>query len=166
MNRASIDGDPAGKKPSLLGCPLNGARSPRIVIAHRPTLRDHLHGAWWPYTTDIERELAPMLATVASRFRAVVGVMLNRDEWPTAALNWLPAQAGRLKISWYGLPESHLVVLHCSAQRRIALLLLPPDTPEEIAVTAALMASTPGNGLTANEILAIARAQANPTATR
>jgi hypothetical protein len=140
-------------------------RSPRIVIAPRPTLRDHLHGAWWPYTTDIEHELAPMLAAVASRFRAVAGVMLNRDEWPTAALNWLPAQAGRLKISWYGLPESHLVVLHCSEQRRIALLLLPPDTPEEIAVTATLMASAPGNGLTTNETLTIARAQANATTT-
>ncbi len=142
------------------------ARELRLVIAHRPTLRDHLHGAWWPYTTDIERELAPMLAAAASRFRAVVGVMLNRDEWPTATLGWLPAQPGRLKISWYGLPESHLVVLHCSERRRIALLLLPPDTPEEIAVTATLMASTAGNGLTTNETLTIARAQANPTTTR
>jgi hypothetical protein len=141
-------------------------RSPRIVIAPRPTLRDHLHGAWWPYTTDIEHELAPMLAAVASRFRAVAGVMLNRDEWPTAALNWLPAQAGRLKISWYGLPESHLVVLHCSEQRRIALLLLPPNTPEGVAVTATLMASAPGNGLSTMETLLIARAQADPTTTR
>jgi hypothetical protein len=142
------------------------ARDPRVVIAHRPTLRDHLHGAWWPYTTDIEHELAPMLAAVSSRFRAVVGVMLNRDEWPTAALDWLPARAGRLKISWYGLPESHLVVLHCSERRRIALLLLPPDTPEEIAVKATLMASAAGNGLTTNETLTIARAQASPTLTR
>jgi Family of unknown function (DUF5994) len=165
-NEPGIDGNPTGKKPSLPGCPVIAARSPRIVIAQRPTLRDHLHGAWWPYTTDIEHELAPMLAAVVPRFRAVVGVMLNRDEWPTAALNWLPAHAGRLKISWYGLPESHLVVLHCSEQRRISLLLLPPDTPEEIAVTATLMASTPGNGLTTNETLSIAREQANPTTAR
>jgi Family of unknown function (DUF5994) len=142
------------------------ARSLRLVIAPRPTLRDHLHGAWWPYTTNIEHELAPMLAAVSSRFRAVVGVMLNRDEWPTAALGWLPAQAGRLKISWYGLPESHLVVLHCSERRRIALLLVPPDTPEAVAVTATLMASAPGNGLTTNQTLTIARAQADPATTR
>jgi hypothetical protein len=142
------------------------AREPRLVIAQRPTHRDHLHGAWWPYTSDIEHELAPMLAAVASRFRAVVGVMLNRDEWPTATLNWQPAQAGRLKISWYGVPERHLVVLHCSERRRIALLLLPPDTPEEVAVTATLMASAPGNGLTTNETLAKARAQADAAAVR
>jgi hypothetical protein len=165
-NEPGIDTNPTGTKPSLPGYPMIAARSPRIVIAQRPTLRDHLHGAWWPYTTDIEHELAPMLAAVASRFRAVAGVMLNRDEWPTAALNWLPVRAGRLKISWYGLPESHLVVLYCSEQRRIALLLLPPDTPEEIAVTATLMASAPGNGLTTNETLTIARAQANPATTR
>ena len=161
-----IDAKPTGKRPSLPSCAVIAAREPRLVIAHRPTLRDHLHGAWWPYTTEIEHELAPMLAAVASRFRAVVGVMLNRDEWPSAALGWLPAHAGRLKISWYGLPESHLVVLHCSEQRRIALLLLPPDTPEQIAVTATLMASAPGNGLTTNETLTIARAQAKSTTTR
>lgn len=141
-------------------------REPRLVIARRPTRRDHLQGAWWPYTTDIERELAPMLAVVAPRFRAVVGVMLNRDEWPTTPLGWQPGRPGKVKISWYGLPEQHLVVLHCSEQRRIALLLLSPDTPEEIAVTATLMASAPGNALTTNETLAKARAQANATTAR
>lgn len=143
---------------------MSTARETRLVIAQRPTRRDHLHGAWWPYTTDIERELAPMLAAVAARFRDVLGVMLNRDEWPFASLGWQPAHPGKAKISWYGLPEQHLVVLHCSGQRRIALLVLPPDTPEQIALTATLMASAPGNLLTTNETLAKARAQANTAA--
>jgi hypothetical protein len=52
-----------------------------LVIAQRPTRRDHLHGAWWPHSSDIDQELAPMLALVAARFGAVFGVMLNRDEW-------------------------------------------------------------------------------------
>ena len=130
------------------------AREPRLVITQHPTRRDHLHGAWWPYSTDIDLELAPMLAAASGRFRAVLGVTLNREEWPDARASGQLAGVGRTKLSWYGLAEPHLVVLHCSDQRRIALLLLPPDTPEQVALTATLMASTPGNGLTTIETLA------------
>lgn len=135
-------------------------RELRLVIAQRPSRRDHLHGAWWPRTTDIELELAPMLSAVATRLHAVLGVMLNRDEWPTMPPTGPPARSGAAKVSWYGLPEPHLVVLHFGNYRRIALLALPPDTPEQIAVTAILMASTPGNALTADQTLAKARARA------
>jgi hypothetical protein len=38
---------------------------------------------------------------------------------------------------------------------------VPPDTPEVIAVTATLMASAPGNTLTAYQTLTKARAQPN-----
>lgn len=135
-------------------------RAPRLVISHRPTRRDHLHGAWWPYSTDIDREIAPVLATVAARFRVVLGVMLNRDEWLGAPLGAPPQSVGRVKVSWYGLTEPHLMVLRCGDARRIALLVLPPDTPEPIALSATLLASAPGNSLTTNETLARARVQA------
>ena len=139
-------------------------REPRLVVAQRPTRRDHLHGAWWPYSTDIERELAPVLTAVAARFRVVLGVMLNRDEWPGAPLGCQSAGNGRVKISWYGLLEPHLMVLHCGDARRIALLVLPPETPEPIALSATLMASAPGNALTTDETLARAHAQASSAA--
>jgi hypothetical protein len=134
---------------------------PRLVIARRPSRRDHLHGAWWPYTTNIELELAPMLTEVAARFPTVLGVMLNRDEWPSVPPVTPPIRAGNAKISWYGLPEPHLMVLRCGQYRRIAILVLPPDTPEAIAVMATLLASAPGNALTTKQTLAKARAQAN-----
>ena len=131
----------------------------RLVIASRPSLRDHLHGAWWPHTNNIDAELAPLLTAVACRFHAVLGVMLNRDEWPTLQPSGHPIRVGTTKISWYGLPESHLVVLHCSSYRRIALLVVPPETPEQFAVTATLIASAPGNALTAGQTLAKASSQ-------
>jgi Family of unknown function (DUF5994) len=119
-------------------------RDTRLVIAERLTRRDHLHGAWWPYTTNIERELAAMLKLAITRSRAVLGVTLNRDEWPGAPLLLQPLATSSPKISWYGLTEPHLAMLHCGGHNRIALLVLPPDAPEEIALTAMLMASTPG----------------------
>ncbi|HZC73006.1 MAG TPA: DUF5994 family protein [Jatrophihabitans sp.] len=128
-------------------------RDTRLVIAERPARRDHLHGAWWPYTTDIERELTPMLKLALTRLRAVIGVALNRDEWPGAPLVLHPLATSSPNISWYGLTESHLAVLHCGGHNRIALLVLPPDTPEEVALTAMLMAAAPGNCLTTTETL-------------
>lgn len=132
-------------------------REPRLVLAQRPTRRDRLHGAWWPRTTDIEQELEPMLSVLCARFNVVLGVMLNRDEWPGALLAGQSARVGKAKISWYGLAEPHLVVVVCGDGRRIALLLLPPETPEQIALTASLMASASGNALGTDETLAKAR---------
>jgi hypothetical protein len=135
----------------------------RLVIAERPARRNHLHGAWWPYTTDIERELAPMLSLAVTRVGAVLGLALNRDEWPGAPLVPQPPANSRTKISWYGLTEPHLATLHCGGHNRIALLVLPPDAPEQVALTAMLMASAPGNCLTTTETLARAREGVQPT---
>lgn len=135
----------------------------RLVIAERPARRDHLHGAWWPYTTDIERELAPMLRLAVTRLSAVLGVALNRDEWPGAPLHLQPLATSSPKISWYGLTEPHLAMLHCGGHNRIALLVLPPDTREQVALAAMLMASTPGNCLTTTETLTRARQHVQPT---
>jgi hypothetical protein len=135
-------------------------REPRLVIAQRPTRRDHLHGAWWPYSSDIDQELAPMLAFVGARFGAVFGVMLNRDEWPDVVVTGYQARVGKPKLSWYGLAEAHQMVLRCDRSRCLALLVLPPDTPEPVALSATLMACAPGNALTTEETLSRAWAEA------
>lgn len=138
---------------------VSGQPHTRLVIAKRLARRDHLHGAWWPYSTDIERELSPMLTTAVTRLPDVRGVALNRDEWPGAPLVLYHQSAAKPKISWYGLTEPHMAVLHCGGHNRLslALLLLPPDTPEDVALTAMLMAAAPGNCLTTTETLNGAR---------
>lgn len=137
-------------------------RDTRLAIAERPGRRDHLHGAWWPYTTDIEHELGPMLWRALTSTHAVLGVTLNRDEWPGAPLHPQPLSTRNPKISWYGLTEPHLAMLHCGGHQ-IALLVVPPDTPEEVAVTATLMTMAPGNGLTTTETMTRARERVQPT---
>ena len=145
---------------------MTASRHTRLVIAERPARRDHLQGAWWPHTADIEAELAPMLKLAVTRLHAVLGVTLNRDEWPGAPLLLQPLATRSPKIGWYGLAEPQLAILHCAGHNRIALLVLPPDTPEEVAVTAMLMAAAPGNCLTTTETLARAREHAPLRAVR
>jgi hypothetical protein len=136
------------------------ATEPRLVIAEHPALRDHLHGAWWPRTTDITNELAPLLRVVAARVRSVLSVALNRDEWPDAPLALQATVTGRVKVTWYGLTEPHLMILRLDHQRRFAVLVVPPDTAEDVALTAMLMASQSGNDRTTTDLLAHARAAA------
>lgn len=133
---------------------------PRLVIAEHPALRDHLHGAWWPRTTNISNELAPLLRVVAARVRSVVSVALNRDEWPDAPLALQATVTGRVKVTWYGLTEPHLMILRLDRQRKFSLLVVPPDTAESVALTAMLMSSQPGNDRTTTDLLAYARAAA------
>jgi len=61
---------------------------------------------------------------------------------------------------WYGVTEPHQMVLLCDRSRRLALLVLPPDTPGPVALTATLMARAPGNALSTDETLNRAHAEA------
>jgi hypothetical protein len=126
----------------------------RLLMAEHPALRDHLHGAWWPRSADISRELPPLLHAVATRGPTVLGVALSRAEWPDAPLEVHTSIAGRVRVSWYGLSEPNLMVLSLNRQRKLALLVVPPDTREDIALTAMLMAVRPGNDCRATEVLA------------
>lgn len=139
--------------------PVMSATEPRLVIAEHPALRDHLHGAWWPRSNDITSELAPLLRVVAGRVRVVLGVALNRNEWPDAPLALQSTTTGRVKVTWYGLNEPHLMILRLDHARKYSLLIVPPDTPEDVALTAMLMASRPGNGSSTTDVLAHALAE-------
>ena len=154
MNGTGFTADNGGRAGRDRDRGVTARHDTRLVIAERLARRDHLHGAWWPYTTDIECELAPMLSLALTRLQAVLGVTLNRDEWPGARLVVQSMPTRSPKVSWYGLTEPHLAMLHCAGHIRIALLVLPPDTPEQVALTAMLMAAAPGNSLSTTETLA------------
>jgi hypothetical protein len=129
------------------------APAPRVVLAERLARRDHLHGTWWPYSADIEEELTPMLNVVGARFGFVRGVRLNREEWPGTPISWQPAAGKRTRISWYGTQEPRTAVLLCGDHNKLVLLVLPPDTPEAVALSATFLACTPGNSLTGEQAL-------------
>ena len=115
------------------------------MLSARPTARDHLHGAWWPHTENIDQELTSLLQALTERRQVARGISLNREEWPGAPLIMSLPGASRLKIGWYGLTEPHLVIVHLVDQRRRNLLIVPPKTPGRVALAAMLMAVAPGN---------------------
>lgn len=100
-----------------------------------------------------------MLSMAAKRFSSVRGVTLNRDEWFDPTGSWRPLGLSSVNVIWYGLSEANLAVLYCGDQRRIRLLVLPPDIEEDVALAATFLTCTPGNSLTTLQALATARAR-------
>ena len=93
-----------------------------------------------------------MLQAAYRRFRAILGVTLTLEEWPGSDIAHHYC-GSRTKVNWYGLASRDLAVLHVDGPRRINLLVVPPGTPESVAITAMLMACTPGNSRTPGQLL-------------
>ncbi|MDT4894156.1 MAG: hypothetical protein QOE97_3191 [Pseudonocardiales bacterium] len=124
-------------------------------MAPRSSHGDRLHGAWWPYTLDLDKELQPVLLVIGERYGSIRGIMLNRAEWVETPLNWTPQGGHRTKVSWYGVQDPATAVV-LGAGKRLVLLVIPPDVDEKVATRAMGMATTPGNRLSAAETLAAA----------
>lgn len=106
-----------------------------------------------------------MLNGARRRFRTILGLTLTLDDWPGADIA-VQYCGLRTKLSWYGLPTGDLAVLHVDGARRVNLLVVPPSTPEDVAISAMLMACTPGNTRTPGQVLAEASAATLPGAQR
>jgi hypothetical protein len=127
-------------------------REARLVIAEHLNRRDNLCGAWWPRSRFVAEELPALLSVASRRFRTILGVTLTLAEWPGSDIGHQYC-GPRTKLNWYGLEARDLAVLHVEGARRINLLVIPPDTAESVAISAMLMASTPGNSRTPQQLL-------------
>ncbi|MDP9091950.1 MAG: DUF5994 family protein [Actinomycetota bacterium] len=125
----------------------------RLALTSQLTRANRLDGAWWPYSTDVTLELAPLLDAVARRLGRVRGVLLNRSEWAPTPLDWIPCGSRRTRISWYGLQDSDIAILIGDNDKRLGLLIIPPCTEAGAAVRAMEMAATTGNSMSGTDTL-------------
>ncbi|WP_188194491.1 DUF5994 family protein [Nonomuraea sp. SYSU D8015] len=118
-----------------------------------PTLtRDGtLDGAWWPYSTDLNRELPALVSILQDRLGPVLRVRLDLTAWDDVPAHLLIG--GRfLRVSGYSAAPNTIRVIR-SNQDGFMLLVIPPDTSAPIAAAAMTTAARTGNTLTASEIL-------------
>lgn len=121
--------------------------TPRLIHANS------LDGAWWPRSTDLIKELAPLLLAVSKRIGRIRGVLLNQDEWLPTPVDWTPPGNHRVRIGWYGHQEAHMAVLIGDSAKRVDLLVIPTDSDAPNAFAAMALATTMGNTLTGPEAL-------------
>lgn len=132
--------------PYSAGLALRLRMTPRLIHANR------LDGAWWPRSSDLIKELPPLLDAVAKRIGRVRGVLLNQDEWLPTPVDWTPA-GNRVRIGWYGHQEAHMAVLIGDSAKRVDLLVIPSADDPASASAAMTLATTMGNTLTGPETL-------------
>ncbi len=129
--------------------PLRLAMTRELIRANR------LDGAWWPYSSDVTKELAPLLDAVSRRVGRIRGVLLNRSEWAPTPLDWIPCGSRRTRISWYGNQDADVAIVIGDNDKRVALLVVPFSAGVSDAIRAMEMASTSGNGLSGTETLRV-----------
>jgi len=124
--------------------------APRLVHANR------IDGAWWPRSTDLIKELPPVLHALSKRIGRIRGVLLNQGEWMPTPVDWTPPGNHRVRIGWDGHQDAHMAVLIGDSAKRVDLLVIPSGTDSATASAAMTLASTMGNTLSGPDALCAA----------
>jgi hypothetical protein len=82
--------------------------------------------------------------------------MLNPGTWQ-ASPQWLLWGSRRARVAWYRHQDPNIAILLGENDKRIDLLVIPPNTEPRQALSAIDLASAPSNKLTASETLDTAR---------
>ncbi|MFB4282297.1 DUF5994 family protein [Nonomuraea sp. MTCD27] len=148
-------------QPSVIPIALQPAR-----VFLEPTLtRDGtLDGAWWPYSTDLHRELPALIRLLQDRLGPILRVRLDVAAWDEVPLH-LFVDGRFLRIS--GLPATpNTIRMIRGNQDGFLLLVIPPDTAVPVATAAMRSAARTGNTLSAHEILTNCRPASSAGGTR
>ncbi|MEV0230772.1 DUF5994 family protein [Nonomuraea sp. NPDC050786] len=131
----------------------------RVFLEPTLTRDGTLDGAWWPHSTDLQRELPALIRVLQDRLGPILRVRLD-----TAAWDGIPAHLlvdGRfLRVSGIPAVPNTIRVIRGN-QDGFLLLVIPPDTTGPIATAAMRTAARTGNTLSANGILAHCRSAAH-----
>lgn len=140
--------DPVAEVPAL---PRASAETARLVLgADRG--RGRYDGGWWPRSGDVAAELDLLLTALGPLADRVRRVSLSIAGWPDHDVLHLEHGGHLVKLGWFAHLEDHTVSLGDSSSRtHLVLLVVPVDTPAEVATRALEQAA--GSTRTADELL-------------
>lgn len=100
----------------------------------------YVDGAWWPRSRDLAAELPALFTVLATRLGAIERMAYNLGEWqPTDS--WLATTATRVKLGGFRNQGANTIDILGSGNRRITLLVVPPETSAANANKIALAAA-------------------------
>ncbi|WP_061290985.1 DUF5994 family protein [Herbidospora cretacea] len=126
----------------------------RISLNPRLDRRGTVDGAWWPGTRDAAAELPALVSAVDQRIgRPVLRVGLYREAWDDIPHRF-PAPGRQVKVGWFLSGDPHLIILSFAGPEPVTLLVIPADTPRDVAVAALAVAAAGTIGVRPADILA------------
>lgn len=138
------------------------ANAPRSSPEHTPRLRlkpkgrtsGYVDGAWWPHSDDLTAQLPDLLAVLSVRLGPIERVMFNVNEWSTSSAK-LSTGGRAVRLDGYQQQPIHTVEVISVNRRRIALLVVPPNTDPDEAHATLMAAAAPEDNSTVDGLLVL-----------
>ncbi|WP_211267004.1 DUF5994 family protein [Nonomuraea candida] len=127
-------------------------RPARVFLEPTLTRDGTLDGAWWPHSTDLQRELPDLVRFLEGRLGPVLRVGLDAAAWDEVPAHLL-VDGRFVRVSGRSATP-HTVKVIRGGQDGFRLLVIPPRTAAPAAAAAMRTAARTGNMLSADEILA------------
>ena len=105
----------------------------RLAFPPSSTAAAVLDGGSWPWTLDLEKELAALVAAVADRLSVVRRIALNADDWTYWPHQLVIIGGSRVRLVWC-TGDAHTVTLTGRGALHLRLMAIPPDTPTVLAL--------------------------------
>jgi hypothetical protein len=118
----------------------------RVRLKLKPkstTTTGFVDGGWWPRSRDLSAELPSLVAVLAVRLGQVERVGYRLSEWDPAARR-IVVDSALVHLDGYRVRSAGTVDL-VGVTQRLTLLVVPPETAEELAHRALVAAGHRGN---------------------
>ncbi len=130
--------------------------TPRLRLKPKAPISGHVDGAWWPRSDDLPNELPDLLAVLSVRLGPVERVMYQISEWATMPPR-LDSGGRSVRLDGFNSQPANTVEVLGLGRERVLLLVVPPHTDPERAHDAMMIAATPNDVSTVDDMLASAR---------
>ncbi|MEU7137989.1 DUF5994 family protein [Nocardia sp. NPDC046473] len=130
------------------------ARTLRLQLKPKAPKTGYVDGAWWPHSDELAAELPALLTAVAGRIGPIHHVAYPLGEWARTSGELV---VGGQTVQVEGIRQGtvHTVELLGLKNRRVVLLVVPPDTVEGDAAATMTSASAADNESAVDELLTI-----------
>ncbi len=125
---------------------------PRLALKPDAGPGSHVDGGWWPWSTDPATEFPMLIRAMAAR-SPVRRVSYQLDTWGHAERR-LTVDGTTVRMEGFRTTRPDAVTVIGPNLTRSRLLVVPPDTPDDIARAVLRAASSSHPNATVEEILA------------
>jgi hypothetical protein len=126
---------------------------PRLEMKPAGAATGYVDGGWWPWSTDPAGEFPGLIGALHGHVGHVSRVAYNLDFWAPVHRK-LTVDGRVVRCEGFRTMNAHTVTAIGVDSRRVTVLVVPPDTPDDIAHAALRTAADQDNTATVEDILA------------
>ena len=119
----------------------------RLRMKPGTAVRGYVDGAWWPRSHDPAAEFPGLVLAMSSWVGPVRRVSYHLNDWTTTNRE-LTVEGWSVRLVGYPTIDAHTVMVTGPNQKRMCLLVVPPETPGDVA--RAVLASAVGSDTVAS----------------